>query len=57
MLFMKTRLGLELWQTVLIYVVPPLSIGVLVAWRAIHRVTTRGSVSSGPSKRRKRIRR
>ena len=38
---MKTRLGLELWQAVLLYIVPPLLIGLAVAWRAVRRATNR----------------
>lgn len=36
---MRTRLGLELWQTLALYLLPPLLIGLAFVWRAIHKAT------------------
>jgi len=37
---MRDHLGLEWWQKLAIYIVPPLIIAVIVIWRAVYKATT-----------------
>lgn len=51
---MRTRLGLELWQTLAIYILPPLLIAVAVMWRATHRATNHPDGITPASRSKKR---
>jgi hypothetical protein len=37
---MRDHLGLEWWQSLAVYIGPPLLIAILVVWRAIYKATT-----------------
>ena len=53
---MRTRLGVELWQAVLLYLLPPLLIGLAVVWYGVRRVTVQRSGDSPSRKRKKKAR-
>ncbi len=54
MIAMRSQLGLAAWQITMLFIVPPLLIGLFVIWRAIHRATHHpdGNVLEPPKRKR-----
>jgi hypothetical protein len=51
---MKEQLGWAWWQTLAIYLLPPLLIGLFVIWRAVAKATTHPDQRMMNKERRKR---